>query len=561
MSNKEISYLEEKILVVIESNGKKDKIRKIFNDIGFKNTSVFSTKGRLLDLPKDSIGFNFDNFSDFDRVPLNQGKVSELASLSLNSDAVFIFTDDDIEGEVIAQDVKDIIGEKVSYRIRSQSISEKGVLDSLSNMSEINSSNVIGGLSRRIFDRFIGFKTPKEEFNDVRIGRVLTPVLSSLSKEESPSAVLNYSADHNDKTWNINIPIMPGEMKDIENIFFSLSELEPPEIEQISCELINDDTSPFNAGSALLLLSSSLDEPISTIAKNMQELYEDGVLSYPRTDSFYLSKETIESMKKMATVFGVEGFDSDFFEKKISEIQSKNLRSQESHEAIHILTDEINLFGNCNSMTVKEQILTLVARQNIRAGQKNKKIEISKGKINSSSPGWCSFLSKVRSEPVVESREYVFELTGRRLSLNNEMNPLGFLSKTKTRKNCSLKTISNDQKVLAKMIEINIGRPSTYAYHSKKIGGRFLNKEGGLNSLGLDSIVHAKKFAPGLINPKISIKIENDLHFQGGTINERVNSAIIHSGIKNSSNSDRESLHISNSEIAYDKTTDFQPPL
>ncbi len=174
-------------LVVIEAPGKVEAVR---NNFPFP-VEVVATRGHLLDLPQHYLGVEEDRIV---LVPVNADHLRRLYDLLRVHDEIYIATDPDREGEVIAQQVYEMIpapsphSSRKVWRIRPHSLDKEGLDHAIKHAeSKPDAGLALAGLTRRIVDRLIGFTLSRQAAKhvvnqgddtlSVSIGRVKTPTL------------------------------------------------------------------------------------------------------------------------------------------------------------------------------------------------------------------------------------------------------------------------------------------------------------------------------------------------------------------------------------------------
>jgi DNA topoisomerase IA len=169
-------------LVVIEAPGKLETVRRNFPI----PAEVVATRGHLFDLPQYMFGIEEDRIV---LVHINANHLSYLCDRLRVHDEIYIATDPDREGEVIAQQVFEMTppGRKVR-RIRPRSLDRDGLEEAFRNAEPAPDAGLaLAGLTRRIVDRIIGFTLSRQARKfmaeeregsvSVSIGRVKTPTL------------------------------------------------------------------------------------------------------------------------------------------------------------------------------------------------------------------------------------------------------------------------------------------------------------------------------------------------------------------------------------------------
>ena len=147
-----------KNLVIVESPAKVKTIKKFLGN----DFEVAASQGHIRDLPKSSLGIDIENDYEPKYITI-RGKgdlVAELKKLVKKSDAVYLATDPDREGEAISWHLFHILKleNKPTYRITFNEITENAVKESLKNPREINMDLVDAQQTRRILDRMVGYR-------------------------------------------------------------------------------------------------------------------------------------------------------------------------------------------------------------------------------------------------------------------------------------------------------------------------------------------------------------------------------------------------------------------
>jgi DNA topoisomerase I len=148
-----------KDLILVESPSKAKTINKYVG----KNYIVEATVGHIRNLPKTKLGIDIEN--GFEPSLLNiRGKgdlIKKIKTLANKSDKIYLATDPDREGEAIAQDVVDVLGEKATekiHRVMFNEITKKAVNEALKNPIKVDVHLVTSQRARRVMDRIIGYK-------------------------------------------------------------------------------------------------------------------------------------------------------------------------------------------------------------------------------------------------------------------------------------------------------------------------------------------------------------------------------------------------------------------
>lgn len=145
-------------LVIVESPAKIKTISKILGN----NYLVKSSYGHIRDLPKSKFGIDIDNnFKPNYIVIRKQSKtVTELKKLAASSEAVYLATDPDREGEAIAWHLSEILGvpEEKTWRVSFDEITSSAVQNAFKQPHKISINLVNAQQARRFLDRIMGYK-------------------------------------------------------------------------------------------------------------------------------------------------------------------------------------------------------------------------------------------------------------------------------------------------------------------------------------------------------------------------------------------------------------------
>jgi DNA topoisomerase-1 len=338
-------------LWILEADGKINRFREILKKAGYTGTA-FATGGHLLSGPKSLFPLLIDrNYHDA-RVPVRPERIEELKRLLVSVDHLFIATDPDDEGEVIAADVAGIalsINPVLPVtRIRLSSLNEKALAAAVSNGSPFRMEDSVPGTVRRVLDRWIGGTFSK----GLPVGRVFSAFLA-WSSSRIPvigRVIVRYPAREG-AAFSATIPLTPENREEWKK---RLSEI--PECPRASVGTVKEvpRASPFSFGDALLALRRDTGLSVSEGARRIQGLYERGILSYPRTDSRGLTFETAESLLPLARRLGLGDYDPRRVPAKLPD---------SPHEALHPCGDIFRIGDS-----VHRKIVDLITKRTLHSG-------------------------------------------------------------------------------------------------------------------------------------------------------------------------------------------------
>lgn len=329
-----------KNLVIVESPAKAKTIEKFLG----KDFTVKSCFGHIRDLKKgdDAIEIK-NNFKPVYEVsPDKKQLVSELKKLAKEAETVWLASDEDREGEAISWHLSEALGldEQKTKRIVFHEITKNAILKAIENPRNIDKHLVDAQQARRILDRLVGFelspvlwKKVKSNLSAGRVQSVAVKLIVEREREinsfesESQFKVLAY--------FNIDGKTMQAELgkkfktpidaesflKKCINAKFSISNLEVKPAKKSPAP-------PFTTSTLQQEASRKLGYGVSATMSIAQKLYENGHITYMRTDSVNLSDLAITASKNQI----ISQFGSAY--SKTRKYHSKNASAQEAHEAI-----------------------------------------------------------------------------------------------------------------------------------------------------------------------------------------------------------------------------------
>lgn len=360
-----------KNLVIVESP---TKARTIGRYLGGEYT-IKASMGHVMDLPKSTLGVDVEH--DFEpqyEVVSNKKKViSELRTAVKSADSIILATDPDREGEAIASHVKDVLGSELKFRrIVFHEITKEAIEEALAHPRSIDEHLVDSQTARRVLDRLVGYKLSPLLWQKVRrglsAGRVQSVALRLIVEREREIEKFK-----KEEYWTIIIKLNKEtkETNETDGAEFELIEIQGRKIEQSEkvslydgdytfskttvtskeqAEKIVSDIKPKrfvvqDVQSKEMRRSPQPPYTTSTLQQDAarrlgfagrrtmsiaQKLYEEGFITYHRTDSVSMAISAVSYMRSYV--------ESQFGKKYIPESPRfyavKQKLAQEAHEAI-----------------------------------------------------------------------------------------------------------------------------------------------------------------------------------------------------------------------------------
>ncbi|MCE7936947.1 type I DNA topoisomerase [Candidatus Saccharibacteria bacterium CPR2] len=328
-------------LVIVESPAKAKTISKFLGP----DYEVVSSYGHIRDLPKKGMSIDIKNdFKPDYAIPLDKAKVAEkLVKSAKKSPNIWLATDEDREGEAIAWHILKVLGLKSSEakRIVFHEITKDAILKAIKKPRKLDSNLVNAQQARRVLDRLVGYELSPLLWKKVRpklsAGRVQSVAVRLIVEREreienfKPETAYKVTAEF--KT-NSNQAI-PSELnkkidslKSVKDLFNDIkrAHVTIKNIEQKPG--VRNPSPPFITSTLQQEASRKLGYSVKQTMTLAQKLYENGHITYMRTDSLNLAKSALAAIKKHIE----SEFGSNYVQ--VRTFKTKNQLAQEAHEAI-----------------------------------------------------------------------------------------------------------------------------------------------------------------------------------------------------------------------------------
>ena len=463
-----------KNLVIVESPAKAKTIEKFLG----KDYKVVSSNGHIADLPSNELGIDIDNNYEPKYTVTSDKKdiVRKLKKESKSAEMVWLASDEDREGEAIAWHLYELLGLNKSNtrRIVFREITKNAVLNSIENPREINESLVNAQQARRVLDRLVGYKISPVLWRKVKgglsAGRVQSVALRLVADKEKeienfkPEKSFKVSAEFissDGKIFKAKHKSKLEENIDIDKLTNSLKDSKFKVTDIRKTPISRKPSPPFTTSTLQQEASKRLGFPVSKTMRTAQRLYEDGHITYMRTDSVTLSNDAQNAVKNtILNQFGENYYSERFY-------QNKSKNAQQAHEAVRPTN-----FKNKNVSIDLDQIrlYDLIWKRTIASQMSNAKIDKTVVSIETSNIDMPFF-----AEGEVINFEGFLKVYNNRDSEPDNDTSDDNLPKLKLDENINKKVILisesfskppfryTEATLVKKMEELGIGRPSTYA--------------------------------------------------------------------------------------------------
>ncbi|HUC78738.1 MAG TPA: type I DNA topoisomerase [Candidatus Saccharimonadales bacterium] len=329
-----------KQLVIVESPAKAKTIEKYLGS----DYQVMSSFGHIRDLPKKHLNIDVaDNFKPTYEISDDKKKVvASLKKATKISEQVWLASDEDREGEAIAWHLCYALGldPKTTKRIVFHEITKPAIVNAIKHPRTIDLNLVNAQQARRILDRLVGYELSPVLWKKVRpqlsAGRVQSVAVKLIVEREreinSFESTSEYKISALFKLDNSDLPAeLSVRFKDIDLTRKFLDDCIDSEF---SVAKIDDKPgkrtpgTPFTTSTLQQEASRVLGYSVRQTMTIAQRLYENGIITYMRTDSPILSQQALDNIQK----YIVTNFGQDYYHKR--QFKSKQSSAQEAHEAI-----------------------------------------------------------------------------------------------------------------------------------------------------------------------------------------------------------------------------------
>jgi len=339
-------------LVIVESPNKVGKIK------GFLGPEyrVAASFGHVRDLP--STGDLAVKFEDgritptYVAIERSARHIKELSELAKKADEVLLATDPDREGEAIAWHVSRLLGERKYFRVVFHSITKDAVGKAMANMRPLDQHLVDAQQARRVLDRVVGWvvsptlrKVSKDARSAGRVQSVAVRLVAEREKEIAKHSVVDYfllSAKLEKPgspppfaakliTWKDHP--LGQRLRDPALAQKTVAWAKTVSWKVVSCErrdAARNAPPPFTTATVQQAASVKLGLNPDATMKLLQSLFEDGKITYHRTDSTALSPEAVADARKVIA----KQFAPEYLPKSPIVHATKSANAQEAHEAI-----------------------------------------------------------------------------------------------------------------------------------------------------------------------------------------------------------------------------------
>ena len=468
----------QKNLVIVESPAKAKTIEKFLGN----DYKVMSSYGHIRDLKKKELSIDDHTLEPEYEIPDDKKKlVSELKANAKKAEKVWLASDEDREGEAISWHLCEVLGldEAKTNRIVFHEITKPAILEAIEHPRHIDMNLVNAQQARRILDRLVGFKLSPVLWRKVKpalsAGRVQSVAVRLIVERERE--IQDFKSE---TFYNVNgifaITNSDGSATEVKaqlgtkfktheevEAFLEKCKEATFTVESISKKpLKRTPAPPFTTSTLQQEAARKLGFTVSQTMMVAQHLYENGQITYMRTDSVNLSSLCLNASKKeIVSLYGEEY-------SKTRQYHTSSKGAQEAHEAIRpTYMDKAEIEG-----TVQERRLyDLIWKRTIASQMADAEIEKTQVNINISTQSeqfiaqgevvkFDGFIKVYRESIDDEEQQDEFSHILPPLTKGQELTRREILAQERFTQGPQRYT---EASLVHKLEELGIGRPSTYA--------------------------------------------------------------------------------------------------
>ena len=465
--------MQQKNLVIVESPAKAKTIEKFLG----KEYKVCSSYGHIRDIAKKGIGVDVAGgfVPDYEVSPEKAKTVAELKKLSAAAECVWLASDEDREGEAIAWHLAEVLGLPIdrTKRIVFHEITKNAILEAIASPRTVDMNLVNAQQARRVLDRLVGFELSPVLWKKVKpalsAGRVQSVAVRLIVEREreiidfqsvqfykisarfiaSDGKVFKAELDRKFDTRSEAVAFLES----VAGVDFRVQSVE-------SKPAVKYPAPPFTTSTLQQEASRKLSMSVAQTMSVAQKLYENGFITYMRTDSVNLSTQAMAAAKEQI----LSQFGEEYHSWRVYKTKSKG--AQEAHEAIRpSYLDRATIEGT----TVEKRLYELIWKRTVASQMAAAQIDrtIVTIEVGGHTERFVATGEQVRFDGFMklysETVEDENESENAVLPIVNEGEDLGLKDMTATQKFTQQPYRYSEALLVRRLEELGIGRPSTYA--------------------------------------------------------------------------------------------------
>ncbi len=329
-----------KNLVIVESPAKAKTIEKYLG----ADYTVRSSVGHIRDLVKKGLGVDTENNFEptYEISADKKAVVKELKDLAKKAEIVWLATDEDREGEAISWHLLEALklDESKTRRVVYNEITKDAILKAINNPRTIDFNLVNAQQARRVLDRLVGFELSPVLWRKVKpslsAGRVQSVTVRLIVEREREIEAFQPESSfrvvgHFDVKGNVFQATLAKNLKTAEEALEFLNKCSESDFSVAKLEKKpgkKSPVAPFTTSTLQQEAGRKLGYAVGQTMSVAQRLYEQGLITYMRTDSTNLSDFALNGIEDEV----VKSYGSEYHKRRT--FKTKNKDAQEAHEAI-----------------------------------------------------------------------------------------------------------------------------------------------------------------------------------------------------------------------------------
>ncbi len=468
-----------KNLVIVESPAKAKTIEGFLG----KDYIVKSSYGHVRDLKKKGLAVDVENGfkPEYEVSPDKKKVIDELKKLVAKSDKVWLATDEDREGEAISWHLEEVLNlkNKDTSRIVFHEITKNAITRAIESPRKLDYRLVDAQQARRVLDRLVGFELSPVLWRKVKpslsAGRVQSVTVRLIVEREREIQEFKETTSYRvTAVFEANGKKFKAELnKRFDSLEEARSFMEACQSGSFSVEDL--EVKPAKKSPAPPFTTSTLQQEASRklsfgVARTMsvaQKLYEEGKITYMRTDSLNLSDTALAGAKKQIVSSYGENYS------KTRKFTTKSKGAQEAHEAIRPADMSVT---SVSGDPAAQRLYDLIWKRTVASQMSDAQLEKTRVKIaiETSSQNLSDLHFVARGE-VIKFDGFLKVYMEGNDDENTDSEESGLLPPMKEGDNLVRQIITATQRfgnhppryteasLVKKLEELGIGRPSTYA--------------------------------------------------------------------------------------------------
>ena len=468
----------QKNLVIVESPAKAKTIEKFLG----KDFKVMSSYGHIRDLKKKELSIDDKTLEPEYEIPEEKEKlVADLHNKAEKAEKVWLASDEDREGEAISWHLCEVLGldKQKTNRIVFHEITKPAILEAIEHPRHINMDLVNAQQARRVLDRLVGFKLSPVLWRKVKpalsAGRVQSVAVRLIVEREreiqnfqsevyySVSGV--FAITNPDGSASEVKALLANRFKTETEVMNFLEKCKDATfvVDSISKKPVKRTPAPpFTTSTLQQEAARKLGFSVSQTMMVAQHLYENGRITYMRTDSVNLSKLCLGASKnEIVNLYG------DNYS-KTRQYHTNSKGAQEAHEAIRpTYMDQMEIEGTAQ----EKRLYELIWKRTIASQMADAEIEKTTAniRVNDTDEMFVAQGEVVKFDGFIKVYRESLDDEEQQDEFGHILPPMKKGMQLTRREILATERFSQgpqrytEASLVHKMEELGIGRPSTYA--------------------------------------------------------------------------------------------------